>query len=178
MIEILKNYGIYGIMIAGLLEATILPIPMETISIPTYLSSKDNIVYLLLMLIFFSTLGSIIGYFIWKILGNPIRDRYNENKLFIKLQTLYDKNIFLTLLSSAFTPIPFEGYVMVAGILKINFKVFLLGAFLSRIIRHFPQGLLIYFYGNQILDNIKLYSFILTILIFSIIFIKYLISKK
>ncbi|MCQ8213553.1 VTT domain-containing protein [Cetobacterium somerae] len=170
MFEILKNYGILGIAIAGLLEATILPIPMETISIPVYLSSEKNIPYLVVILIFFSTLGSAIGYFFWKELGRFIRDKYSQKKILIKLKKLYEKNIFLTILSSAFTPIPFEGYVMVAGILGINFKIFILGAIASRILRHLPQGIIVYFYGERILNNFKAYS-IGIILIFICIFI-------
>ncbi|MDX8336910.1 YqaA family protein [Candidatus Cetobacterium colombiensis] len=178
MLEILKNYGLYGIIIASLLEATVLPIPMETISIPAYLSAKENIIYLLIILVSFSTLGSIVGYSIWKRLGKIIRNKYREKDIFIKIKILYERNIFLTLLSSAFTPIPFEAYVMVAGILSINFKLFLIGVVLSRILRHFPQGLLIYFYGDKILDNIKLYSFLIIMFIFSFNLVKYLILKK
>lgn len=170
MFEILKSYGILGIAIAGLLEATILPIPMETISIPVYLSSEKNILYLVVILIFFSTLGSAIGYFFWKELGKSIRDKYFQKNFFIKLKKLYEKNVFLTLLSSAFTPIPFEGYVMVAGMLGINFKMFILGAIISRILRHLPQGILVYFYGERILNNFRAYS-IGIMLIFICIFI-------
>ena len=48
MFETLKEFGIYGIAVAGLLEATVLPIPMETISIPVYLSSREKVAYLLI----------------------------------------------------------------------------------------------------------------------------------
>lgn len=178
MFETLKEFGIYGIAVAGLLEATVLPIPMEAISIPIYLSSREKIVYLLLVLLVFSTLGSILGYLFWKKVSGPIRHHYLQREMFIKIKKLYEKNIFLTLLTSAFTPIPFEGYVIVAGILEIEFKIFLLGAILSRVLRHLPQGVLIYFYGESIVKNIGVYSFGIMILIFTVFLIKSLINKK
>lgn len=82
MFEILKELGVYGIALAGLLEATILPIPMETISIPIYLSLKESAVYLVIVLIIFSILGSILGYFFGA-------------KLVIQLGIIFLRKIFL-----------------------------------------------------------------------------------
>lgn len=178
MFEILKELGVYGIALAGLLEATILPIPMETISIPIYLSLKESAVYLVIVLIIFSILGSILGYFFWRKIGDPIRNHIFEKDIFIKVKKMYEKNAFLALLSSAITPIPFEGYVIAAGILEIEFRIFLLGTIFSRILRHLPQGLLIYFYGEKILKDLKFYTFITIITILIIILIKYLTFKK
>ena len=178
MFETLKEFGIYGIAVAGLLEATVLPIPMETISIPVYLSSREKVAYLLIVLLIFSTLGSIIGYLFWKKISGPIKRRYLKTEIFVKIKKMYEKNSLLTLLTSAFTPIPFEGYVIAAGILEIEFKTFLLGVIFSRILRHFPQGILIYYYGERVTKNIGTYSIVIIISIFLIIFIKNLINKK
>ncbi|MGL5207846.1 YqaA family protein [Cetobacterium sp.] len=179
MFEILKEFGIYGIAIAGLLEATILPIPMETISVPVYLSSREKVAYLLIILIICSTLGSIIGYLFWRKISGPIKNRYLKSEIFVKIKKMYKKNALLTLLTSAFTPIPFEGYIIVAGILEIEFKIFLLGVVFSRALRHIPQGILIYFYGEKITKNIGIYSLITAIIIFIIFFfIRKIMNKK
>lgn len=179
MFEILKEFGIYGIAIAGLLEATILPIPMETISVPVYLSSREKVAYLLIILIICSTLGSIIGYLFWRKISGPIKNRYLKSEIFVKIKKMYEKNALLTLLTSAFTPIPFEGYIIVAGIIEIEFKIFLLGVVFSRALRHIPQGILIYFYGEKITKNIGIYSLITAIIIFIIFFfIRKIMNKK
>lgn len=178
MFEILKEFGIYGIAIAGLLEATILPIPMETISVPVYLSSREKVAYLLIILLIYSTLGSIIGYLFWRKISGPIKNRYLKSEIFVKIKKMYEKNALLTLLTSAFTPIPFEGYIIAAGILEIEFKTFLLGVVFSRILRHFPQGVLVYYYGEKVIKDIGTYSIIIIISIFLIIFIKNFIDKK
>ena len=178
MFEILKEFGIYGIAIAGLLEATILPIPMETISVPVYLSSREKVAYLLIILLICSTLGSIIGYLFWRKISGPIKNRYLKSEIFVKIKKMYEKNALLTLLTSAFTPIPFEGYIIAAGILEIEFKTFLLGVVFSRILRHFPQGVLVYYYGEKVIKDIGTYRIIIIISIFLIIFIKNFIDKK
>ena len=178
MFEILKEFGIYGIAIAGLLEATILPIPMETISVPVYLSSREKVAYLLIILFICSTFGIIIGYLFWRKISGPIKNRYLKSEIFVKIKKMYEKNALLTLLTSAFTPIPFEGYIIAAGILEIEFKTFLLGVVFSRILRHFPQGVLVYYYGEKVIKDIGTYSIIIIISIFLIIFIKNFIDKK
>ncbi|MEG2347551.1 MAG: hypothetical protein RSB50_07700, partial [Cetobacterium sp.] len=99
-------------------------------------------------------------------------------EIFVKIKKMYEKNALLTLLTSAFTPIPFEGYIIAAGILEIEFKTFLLGVVFSRILRHFPQGVLVYYYGEKVIKDIGTYSIIIIISIFLIIFIKNFIDKK
>ncbi|MGL4652050.1 YqaA family protein [Cetobacterium sp.] len=178
MVELLKKLGVFGLFLAGILEATILPLPMETISLPIYLVSKDKIPYLFIMLLLSSITGSIIGYLFWKRVGRVFKKKYINNDVFKKIKELYEKNAFLTLLTSAFTPLPFEGYVLTAGILEIDFKTFLLGVTLSRVLRHLPQAILLYIFGNKIIENLKIYSMIGIFIIFSLFLIKKILKRN
>lgn len=173
-IKIFKNYGIYGIIFAGFSESTFLPFPMETISLPIYLSNSKKAIFYSLCLISFSTIGSFFGYYIGKYLGSSVIKKTFPKKTMEKIKNLYDKNSFLAILSSAFTPIPYEAYVLSAGIFQINLKTFLLASFCSRFLRHFPQGVLIFFFGEAILKNLSTYMFFIsTFFLLSFILISY-----
>lgn len=177
MFELLKKLGIFGLALAGVLEATVLPLPMEGISLPAYLASKDKILYLFIILLLSSITGSIIGYLFWKRVGRVFKKKYINNDRFKKIKELYEKNAFLTLLTSAFTPLPFEGYVLTAGILEIDFKTFLLGVTLSRVLRHLPQAILLYIFGDKIIESLEFYSILGVLVIFSLFLIKKIQSK-
>lgn len=177
-LEFLKEIGEFGIAFAGFSEGLFLPFPMETISIPLYLSQPQKAIIFAGILIFFSMIGSSIGYFIGKIFGEKVI-KVDDKKGLETLRNLYSKNYFLTLLSSAITPIPFELYVFSAGIFKIKFRNFFILVGISRIIRHLPQSILIYFYGDKILDNLQVFVLGIGIFIFvGCIILKRLKNKK
>jgi membrane protein YqaA with SNARE-associated domain len=177
IINLLIKHGILGIIIAAFSESIFMPIPMELISIPIYLLNSSKALLYSIILILFSTLGSTVGYYIGKILSNSSLNKFMSNKNTYILKRLYDKNSFLTILTSAFTPIPYEAYVLSAGIFNIGFRKFFLAATISRVIRHLPQGILINLYGVAIISHVKNYTLIAGLIIFSIITIfKYLFS--
>lgn len=178
LIIFFQNFGIYGIILAGFSESTFLPFPMEAISIPIYLSNPKNAILYSLILITFSSLGSIFGYKLGEVLGLSFLKRFSSSKYIDKISLLYENNSFLTILSSAFTPIPYEIYVISAGIFKINFKKFLLASILSRFLRHFPQGILIFLFKDSIIKNLNIYVFGIGILFFSVMLINKYNKKR
>lgn len=179
LINILANYGIIGIMIAAFSEAIFLPVPMELVSIPTYLLSPNKAFFYSIILVLFSVLGSIAGYYLGKAFGKPLMNRLVSIENFNRLKTLYNSNSFLTILTSSFTPIPYEAYVLSAGIFNIDFRKYLLASAISRVIRHLPQGILITLYGDALLSQLKNYTLIICSIIFIVILsLKYLIKRS
>jgi membrane protein YqaA with SNARE-associated domain len=177
IIKLLINYGPIGIMISAFSEGIFLPVPMELISIPIALSNPSRAFFYSLLIILFSSFGSITGYYIGKNLGKPLLIRFVSDEYIGKLEKLYSRNSFLTVLTSTFTPIPYEAYVLSAGIFNIGVKKFILAAIISRVLRHLPQGILISLYGTTILSHFKNYSSIVGIIIFClIILLKHLFS--
>lgn len=178
IINILINYGLFGIIIVAFSEAIFLPVPMEFISIPIYLLNPTKAFLYSIILVLFSALGSIVGYYLGKFLGKPIMKKFISDENLTKLKNLYDKNSFLTILSSSFTPIPYEAYVLSAGMFTIDFRKFIFPAIISRIIRHLPQGIIISLYGRTLLSHLKNYTLVISLFIFTILLLKYLLSKS
>lgn len=171
IIETLINYGILGIIIVAFSEAIFLPIPMEFISIPTFLLNPSKAFLYSFILILFSTLGSIVGYYVGKTFGSPLLNKFISQENLDKLNKLYSKNLFITVLTSSFTPIPYEAYVLSSGIFNIGFRKFILAAIISRVIRHLPQGILITLYGDALLIHFKKYTLIIALTAFIFIVI-------
>ena len=57
MVELLAEYGLYGIFILAVVEAVFLPVPVETLLIPFLIVNPRN--WLLAVIV--STIGSVIG---------------------------------------------------------------------------------------------------------------------
>jgi membrane protein YqaA with SNARE-associated domain len=179
IIDILINYGILGIAAAGFSEAVFLPMPMEFVFIPTALLNTSKAFIYSLVLILFSTLGSIVGYYLGKSVGTPLLNKMISADKFTKIKDMYSKNAFLTLLTSCFTPIPYEVYVVSAGTFNINKTTFITASVISRIIRYLPQGILITLFGRSILQYIKNYTITVGIAVFAVFLIlRYLYGKR
>lgn len=178
LVAFLIEYGIVGIMIAAFSEAVFLPVPMELISIPVYLANPARAVFYALVLITFSIAGSVTGYHVSRLLGKPLLQKLVPEKHLQRLTDLYDKNALLTLMTAAFTPIPYEAYVLSAGALGIGFKKFLFATLVSRVIRHLPQAVLIGLYGDAMLLHLKNYALAIAIVAFLIISTLKFLQKK
>jgi len=178
-INILIDFGILGIAIAGFFEAIFLPMPMEIVFIPVALLNTSKALIYSITIIIFSTLGSVVGYYLGKFLGTPLLNKIISKDKYSKLKKMYTKNAFLTILTSCFTPIPYEAYVISAGAFNINLTLFITASIISRFIRYLPQGILISMYGGALLSYMKSYSIYLGLLIFILaLFFKYLSIKK
>ncbi|MGL4732912.1 MAG: YqaA family protein, partial [Fusobacteriaceae bacterium] len=155
---ILVNYGWIGIAVVALSEAIFLPIPVDTISIPIYLLNREKAILYSILLILFSLIGSSVGYYIGRKFGKKILLKIAPKKMVEKVEKLYSENSSTAIISSAFTPIPYEIYVFSAGVFNIKFSNFMLYVLISRTLRHLPQGILIQLFGEYILSHLKSYS--------------------
>lgn len=178
IISILINYGVLGIIIAAFSEAIFMPVPMEFIFIPIALLHPEKAFLYSIILIIFSALGAIAGYYMGKILSKSFLSKFVSVENITKLKRLYDKNSFLTILTSSFTPIPYEAYVLSAGVFEIGFTKFILASIISRVIRYLPQGIIISLYGEVLLAHLRNYTVVIGVIIFTIILLlKYLFRK-
>lgn len=179
ILQLLIGTGYMGIIIAGFSEAIFMPFPMEVVYIPVTLANPSMALYYTLLLITSSIAGSIAAYWIGKFAGLKLIFKLGFMKQhFNQIKGLYDKNSFFAIMTSAFTPIPYEVYTLTAGVFNIGFKNFVIASVLSRIIRYFPQGVLIYLYGDAFISVIKSYGIISAVILFVILIVlKYIFAK-
>ena len=179
MLNFLINYGILGIIIAALIEPIFMPLPMELVFIPIVMTNIKRAFLYSLILITFSAVGSVIGYIVGKGIGRRILKKLVSEEKLGKIEDKYNNNAFLTILTSAFTPIPYEAYVLSAGIFKVNFIKFITAAVLSRTIRYIPQGIIISLYGVALINVIKNYTIVIGIaVLMAILLAKYAFKRK
>jgi ubiquinone/menaquinone biosynthesis C-methylase UbiE/membrane protein YqaA with SNARE-associated domain len=179
VLELLTGTGYIGIIIAGFTEAIFMPFPMEVVYIPIALADPGMGLKCTALLITSSFIGSIAAYWIGKFTGQKLVYRLDFVKRnFKQIKNIYDKNSFFAIMTSAFTPIPYEAYTLTAGIFNIRFKDFLVASILSRIIRYVPQGVLIYLYGDTVISIIKSYGILSAVILFIVIVALKRVHKK
>ena len=169
------------VFLIGYIEAIIFPLPQEIFMVPMMLSERSKI----FQIAFFSFIGSIIGGITAYYLGllffdsivNPILNLYNYSNNFEYFKTQINEYGFIYVFIGGFTPLPFKIITLSSGALSIPLSNFLFAAILSRSIRFYLIGLLVWKYGDKVINIIDRKLNLITFILFAVILTVYLSYK-
>jgi membrane protein YqaA with SNARE-associated domain len=134
------------------LESSFFPIPPDPfLLVSTCLKPEKWWKYALIISIT-SVLGGIfgyaIGYYFFDLFGQKIINLYSLEKHFQTVGGLFEKNAFISILISAFTPIPYKIFTIAGGFFKINIITFIVASILGRSSRFFLVAFLAKLFGK------------------------------
>jgi membrane protein YqaA with SNARE-associated domain len=105
-----------------------------------------------------SILGGVLGYFIgfylFKLIGQPIVNFYSLQDEFNKFGDKLLNNQFWILLVAAMTPIPFKVTAIASGVFAVNFPLFILTSILGRGIKFIGVSFFTHKYGVKVKDSL------------------------
>ena len=169
------------IFILCFLESIIFPFPQEVFMIPMMASERDRIFKIAWFALLGSLFGAIVAYFIgmylFESIGMYILNLYDLNVSFSNFSDQVSEFGFLYVFIGGFTPVPFKIVTLSSGFIGINFLIFITASIISRSVRFFLIGYIIWKFGEDIMKsfekrlNIYLILFLI-FLIFIIIFLK------
>lgn len=167
-------YGSWALFILAFSESSFFPIPPDVLLIALAVGKPEKSLKFALICSVGSVLGGILGYFIgWQfmaMLGEKIVAFYGLTEKVTYIGSLYHQYDAWAVGIAGFTPIPYKVFTITAGAFKINFFIFLLASAVSRSLRFFLVGALIYKFGPQIQNFIDKYFNILAI-VFTILLV-------
>jgi membrane protein YqaA with SNARE-associated domain len=143
------------------IESSFFPIPPDVILIPMVSLKREKWVRLATITTLASVAGAILGYFIGAFLfdaiGQQLVDVYHLQEDFVTVGNYFEQAAFLTILVSAFTPIPYKVFTIAAGLFGISFLPFVLASIIGRGARFFIEGILMARYGERIMKFVLRY---------------------
>ena len=143
----------WAVLILGLLsfsESIFFPIPPDPLLIAMGIIEPSNALWLSLVVTVSSVLGAVVGHFLGKKLGRPLALRiFDETKL-SKVEDLFTKYGSWAILMAAFTPIPYKVFTVLAGVLNMDRRTFVIASIVGRGTRFFLLGGLIFTFGDTI----------------------------
>jgi membrane protein YqaA with SNARE-associated domain len=160
-------YGGWALLMIAFCESSFFPVPPDLLLIVLSISiPKKSFLYAFISSCG-SILGGIFGYLIglefMDLIGFPIIRFYGVVDQYQSIQKLYQQYDAWAVGIAGFTPIPYKVATISAGAFKINFLVFLIASAISRSMRFFSVGALIYFVGPSVRFFIERYFNILAI---------------
>jgi len=157
-------WALFGISFA---ESSFFPIPPDVLLLPLALGRPRRAFWFALVCTAGSVLGAIGGYvigsFLFTSIGQPILDFYGAGEQYDALGRMYNDNLWLTLGTAGFTPVPFKVFTIAAGAFGVGFMPFVFISALSRGGRFFLVAGLIRLFGDPIREFIDRWFNLLSI---------------
>ena len=156
-----SRWGWLALFVIALCEASWFPIPPDILLIALCLGvTKKSFRFAgitLLGSIIGAMLGYAIGHFLWTTPAGEataIANFFYENvfsvESFENVGAMYDKYNFWIVFTAGFTPLPYKLFTIAGGMFDINFVMFLIASTISRGMRFFLIGWLIWRFGQPI----------------------------
>lgn len=188
-----SRWGAVALFIFAFAESSFFPIPPDVLLIALCLGATTRSFRYALICTVGSVLGGLagyaIGFFLWqnaageftavadfffRIIPGFTVEKYEEIS---HLYNLYD---FWVMFVAGFTPIPYKLFTITAGVFKVSVPTFVIASIISRGLRFFLIGWLIWRFGKPIKSFIDEYFNLLAIaftvlLIGSFFLVKYVI---
>ena len=140
-------------------EAFIFPVPPDPFLIALIIANKKKFFLYCMLCTVFSVLGGITGYYIgfifWDEIGIHITEYFALTDQINSFKDLYNANGSIAVFIAGVSPIPFKLVTIISGISSMNFFYFCFFSFLSRGLRFFLIGFLIYWFGSRVQSFIE-----------------------
>lgn len=141
-------------------ESSFFPIPPDVMLAPMALARRDRAWYYALLTTLASVAGGaagyLIGYFAFELVEPLIREagyweRYERARIW------FDEWGFWAIFLAGFSPIPYKLFTISAGVIAMNFPLFVLASFIGRGARFFLVAGLMVWGGEPMERNLRLY---------------------
>jgi membrane protein YqaA with SNARE-associated domain len=162
------NLGVIGLFIISFIGSVFSPLPPDVVLIPLSLADPQNALYYAFVCTIASVLGAILGYYIGKILGEKILNKFFRKEQVVKAKRIFTKHGAFGIFIAGFSPIPYKIFTILSGVMNFDLKKLILVSLVSRSIRFFAEGILIFHFGPEALtllsENFEIGVIISTIL--------------
>ena len=135
-------------------EASFFPIPTDPLLLAMAMGKPKRSLFYALITTLFSVLGALFGYFLgamfWDMIGPLVLDRIFSAEAFQAVVEKFRNHVFLTVFVAGFSPIPFKVFTLAGGVAGVALAPFVGAAILSRGLRYFILGGLVFIFGPKV----------------------------
>lgn len=171
-------WALFGIAFA---ESSFFPVPPDVLLIPMVVGNPKKWWKIAGICTLGSVIGAFFGYFIgwlfYESIGKPIVDFYHFQSQMDYIGTQYAQNAFLTILTAAFTPIPYKVITIAAGLFKISLATLTIASVIGRAGRFFLVAGLLRIFGKKVEKFIEKYFDMLALLFMVLLIGGFLVIK-
>jgi len=176
-----KKWMMWFLGVNAFFESIIFPIPIDIFTFTLSAAHPHKWKQYGFIATFWSVVGAcggyILGMFLFDSFGQQFIDFYGYQEQFDKVVDLFDKNTFLVMFTSAFTPIPYKVFTLTGGALRVPVFSFILASVFGRGLRFFAETYIAYRFGEKagshVMKNFNRYGLTLALIVIGYFVLKY-----
>ena len=149
-----SEWAIALLLIITFSESVIFPIPPDPLLIAIGIANPSAAIWVAALTAIASVAGAILGRWLGRMIGRPLLHKLVPQDKTARAETLFSKYGAWAILIAAFTPIPYKVFTILAGIMNLDLKPFILASLIGRSARFLTIGALIFIFGESIRDFI------------------------
>lgn len=169
-----SKWGAWALFLLALAESSFFPIPPDVLLIALCLGAVGKSFRYAAICLTGSIVGALIGYSIGFFCWQDISGEYTalaewffahvfSQEAFNQVGELFNKYNFWIVFTAGFTPLPYKLFTISGGLFHIDIVMFTIASIISRGLRFFLIGWLIWKFGSPIKNFIEKYFNILAI---------------
>ena len=159
-----SDWAIFVLALGAFAESTFSPIPPDPLLIPMSVLKPSLAIWFAVIATVSSVMGAIVGHWLGSRFGRPLVHRMMSKGSVQSAESLFDKYGTWAVLVAAVTPIPYKVFTILAGVLGLDMKRFILVSLIGRGARFMSLGVLLFLFGEKIQIYIDRHFQILSIL--------------
>lgn len=136
-------------------ESVIFPVPPDPMLMAVGIANPPSAIWVAALVTAASVCGAYVGHLLGKRVGRPLLYKIAPKDKVARAETLFVRYGAWAVLVAAFTPIPYKVFTVLAGILNLPIRSFLLASLIGRGARFLIIGVLIYAFGESIREFIE-----------------------
>ena len=157
----------YALFLVAFIESSVFLVPPDVLLIPMVVAQRKKWLRTAAICTLGSVTGALLGYLIgwafYESVGKKVVDAYNLHHSMQLIGEKYAQNAFLTVLTAAFTPIPFKVITIAAGLFNIHLGTLVIASILGRGGRFFLVAGMLRIFAERVSSFIEKYFDILSI---------------
>jgi membrane protein YqaA with SNARE-associated domain len=152
LVAILKPLGFWGAGAIAMLDSSTIPVPMDLIISGYVWADRRHFWLYCLMAAVGSTIGGLLPFYLGRAGGELFLLKRVDRARFEQMRDRFERQEFFALFVPSMMPppTPWKAFVFGAGVFNMKLRDFVAAVFLGRLVRFTAEGLLVLYYGPEI----------------------------
>jgi membrane protein YqaA with SNARE-associated domain len=152
LVAVLKPLGVWGVAAIAMLDSSTIPVPMDLIISGYIWTNRQHFYLYALMAAIGSSIGGLLPFYLGRAGGELFLLKRIDRTRYEQLRDRFERQEFLALFIPSMMPppTPWKLFVFGAGVFEMRVRNFLGAVFLGRLVRFTVEGLLVLYYGPEI----------------------------
>ncbi len=150
-----SDWAIVLLALVAFSDSIFFPIPPDPLLIAVGVANPGSAIWLALLATATSLAGAYAGYWLGRKAGRPLLRRLVSEHKIERAEELFNKYGVWTIILAAITPLPYKVFAILAGVMALPVRPFLIASLIGRGARLMTIGVLVFLFGEGIQEFIE-----------------------